>query len=131
MRASLLQVDVNEGESVESRRRRVAALVREQAGADLVVLPELWTTGAFAYEDFAREAEPLHGPTLEAMAAAARDAGVWLHAGSVPERAAADDGSAGGDGPPTTPRSSSPPPETWPPSTARSTASASTRARPS
>lgn len=99
MRASLLQVDVNEGESVESRRRRVAALVREQAGADLVVLPELWTTGAFAHEDFAREAEPLHGPTLEAMAAAARDAGVWLHAGSVPERAAADGGSATGDGP--------------------------------
>ncbi|MFC9852116.1 carbon-nitrogen family hydrolase [Streptomyces prasinus] len=103
MRASLLQVAVNEGESVESRRRRVAALVREQAGADLVVLPELWTTGAFAHEDFAREAEPLHGPTFEAMAAAARDAGVWLHAGSVPERAAAgegsaEEGSAGGDG---------------------------------
>uniref|UniRef100_UPI000B1CD80D nitrilase-related carbon-nitrogen hydrolase n=1 Tax=Streptomyces prasinopilosus TaxID=67344 RepID=UPI000B1CD80D len=97
MRASLLQFGVNEGESVESRRRRAAALVREQAGADLVVLPELWTTGAFAHEDFAREAEPLHGPTLEAMAAAARDAGVWLHAGSVPERAAGD--FAGDDGP--------------------------------
>ncbi|SMF62373.1 carbon-nitrogen family hydrolase [Streptomyces sp. Amel2xC10] len=86
MRASLLQVAVNEGESVESRRRRVAGLVREQAGADLVVLPELWTTGAFAYEEFAREAEPLEGPTFEAMAEAASDAGVWLHAGSIPER---------------------------------------------
>lgn len=86
MRASLLQIDVNEGESVESRRRRVASLVREQAGADLVVLPELWTTGAFAYEVFAQEAEPLEGPTYEAMAKAASDAGVWLHAGSIPER---------------------------------------------
>ncbi len=99
MRASLLQIDVNEGESVESRRGRVAALVREQAGADLVVLPELWTTGAFAYEGFGSEAEPLEGPTYEVMAKAASDAGVWLHAGSIPERAPADSGSATGDGP--------------------------------
>ncbi|HZF87960.1 carbon-nitrogen family hydrolase [Streptomyces sp.] len=86
MRASLIQIAVDEGESVETRRRRVASLVREQAGADLVVLPELWTTGAFAYEEFGREAEPLDGPTHEAMAKAASDAGVWLHAGSIPER---------------------------------------------
>jgi predicted amidohydrolase len=82
----LIQIDVDEGEPVESRRRRAAALVREQAGADLVVLPELWTTGAFAYEEFARGAEALRGPTYEAMAEAASDAGVWLHAGSIPER---------------------------------------------
>ena len=87
MRASLIQIAVDEGESVESRRERVASLVRDQAGvADLVVLPELWTTGAFAYEEFAAEAEPLDGPTHEAMAKAASDAGVWLHAGSIPER---------------------------------------------
>ncbi|MET7679278.1 carbon-nitrogen family hydrolase [Streptomyces sp. NPDC005423] len=86
MRASLIQIAVDEDESVASRRERVASLVREQAGADLVVLPELWTTGAFAYELFDREAEPLQGPTFEAMAKAATDAGVWLHAGSIPER---------------------------------------------
>ncbi|MFI9760574.1 carbon-nitrogen family hydrolase [Streptomyces sp. NPDC051963] len=87
MRASLLQIAVNEGESIESRRRRVASLVREQAGAaDVVVLPELWTTGAFAYEEFGSEAEPLEGPTYEVMAKAASEAGVWLHAGSIPER---------------------------------------------
>ncbi|MGW0879225.1 carbon-nitrogen family hydrolase [Streptomyces sp. NPDC002671] len=86
MRASLIQIAVNEGESAADRRQRAAALVRAQAGADLVVLPELWTTGAFAYEEFGREAEPLEGPTYEAMAKAASDAGVWLHAGSIPER---------------------------------------------
>ncbi|MCJ0868695.1 carbon-nitrogen family hydrolase [Streptomyces sp. AP-93] len=87
MRASLIQIAVNEGESVVSRRSRVADLVREQSGSDLVVLPELWTVGAFAYEQFETEAEPLDGPTYGAMAAAARDAGVWLHAGSFVERA--------------------------------------------
>ncbi|MFJ3823059.1 carbon-nitrogen family hydrolase [Streptomyces nodosus] len=86
MRASLIQIRVDDHESVDSRRQRAASLVRDQAGADLVVLPELWTTGAFAYEEFAREAEHLDGPTYRAMAKAAGDAGVWLHAGSIPER---------------------------------------------
>ncbi|WP_217140425.1 carbon-nitrogen family hydrolase [Streptomyces sp. AC627_RSS907] len=86
MRASLLQIAVDEGETTEARRLRAASLVRAQAGADLVVLPELWTTGAFAFEAFGDEAEPLEGPTYEAMAKAAGDAGVWLHAGSIPER---------------------------------------------
>ncbi|MFV0134777.1 carbon-nitrogen family hydrolase [Streptomyces sp. HMX87] len=96
MRASLIQIDVNEGESVETRRGRVAELVRDQAGADLVVLPELWTTGAFAYDGFGAEAEPLQGPTYEAMAKAASEAGVWLHAGSIPERAPSGGSGTGG-----------------------------------
>ncbi|MEV0090318.1 carbon-nitrogen family hydrolase [Streptomyces sp. NPDC050738] len=86
MRASLIQIDVNPDESSNSRRQRVASLVRGQAGADLVVLPELWPVGAFAFETFADEAEPLGGPTYEAMSKAASDAGVWLHAGSIVER---------------------------------------------
>ncbi|MFI0978095.1 carbon-nitrogen family hydrolase [Streptomyces sp. NPDC021093] len=86
MRASLLQIDVKDEESVNSRRERAASLVREQRGSDLVVLPELWPTGAWGYEGFADEAEPLEGPTYEVMAKAARDAGVWLHAGSFVER---------------------------------------------
>ncbi|MCC5032458.1 carbon-nitrogen family hydrolase [Streptomyces sp. WAC 00631] len=87
MRASLLQIAVNSGETVAARRERVASLVREQAGSDLVVLPELWPTGAFAYELFEEYAETLDGPTVTAMAAAAAEASVWLHAGSVVERA--------------------------------------------
>ncbi|WBB57841.1 carbon-nitrogen family hydrolase [Streptomyces sp. WMMC500] len=86
MRASLIQFRVDPDETVESRRARAAALVRAEEGSGLVVLPELWHLGAFAYDDFATGAETLDGPTAAAMAAAARDAGVWLHAGSVVER---------------------------------------------
>ncbi|HEX5569210.1 MAG TPA: carbon-nitrogen family hydrolase [Streptomyces sp.] len=104
MRASLIQIGVDPDETVEARRVRAASLVREQSTADLVVLPELWTVGAFAIDSFAAEAEPLHGPgarTVRAMSAAARDARVWLHAGSVIERAeraerAEDSGDSGG-----------------------------------
>lgn len=87
VRATLVQIDVDPAEKVADRRERVAALVRSHRGADLVVLPELWPVGAFAADDFAAEAEPVDGgPTAVAMAAAARDAGVWLHAGSIVER---------------------------------------------
>ncbi|MFP1625921.1 carbon-nitrogen family hydrolase [Streptomyces sp. 5K101] len=86
MRASLMQIAVDPDETVESRRLRVAALVRGQRDAHLVILPELWPVGAFAYEQFEAEAETPAGPTYAAMADAARDAGVWLHAGSIVER---------------------------------------------
>ncbi|MFC5909686.1 carbon-nitrogen family hydrolase [Streptacidiphilus monticola] len=86
MRASLLQIAVDDAELPQDRRERVAALVRAQAGADLVVLPELWPLGAFSARLWAEGAEQLDGPTADAMAAAAKDAGVWLHAGSIVER---------------------------------------------
>ncbi|MFH9134979.1 carbon-nitrogen family hydrolase [Streptomyces sp. NPDC017524] len=87
MRASLIQIAVDPDESVDARRARAASLVVAQRGADLVVLPELWPVGAFAYTAFEAEAEPLDGPTHEVMAKAAAEAGIWLHAGSFVERA--------------------------------------------
>ncbi|MEV5509171.1 carbon-nitrogen family hydrolase [Streptomyces orinoci] len=87
MRASLIQLAVTEDETPEARRARAAALVLDQRGSDLVVLPELWPLGAFAFDRFAAGAEPLDGPTAAAMSTAARGAGVWLHAGSIIERA--------------------------------------------
>jgi len=88
VRASLVQLDVSDREPAEERRRRAVSAVLAQgaAGADLVVLPELWPVGGFAADRWSDEAEPLDGPTADAMAAAAREAGVWLHAGSIVER---------------------------------------------
>lgn len=66
---------------------QVAALARR--GADLVVLPELWPCGydvATLATDAAAAAEPLDGPRTRALSTAVRDHGVWLAAGSVPER---------------------------------------------
>lgn len=57
--------------------------------ADLVVLPELWPCG-FDWGSLAADAtgaaEPLDGPRCAALAACARELGIWLAAGSVPER---------------------------------------------
>jgi predicted amidohydrolase len=75
-------------------RANLAAAVRftedlARRGADLVVLPELWPCGfdwGSLRWDAASAAEALDGPRCAALAACARDLGVWLAAGSVPER---------------------------------------------
>ena len=88
MRIALIQLGYDDAASVADRTARAADLVRAQRGHDLVVLPELWAPGGFDYRSWSERAETVHGPTAQAMAAAARDAGVVLHAGSIVERPA-------------------------------------------
>jgi predicted amidohydrolase len=59
------------------------------AGADLVVLPELWPCGydlASLASDAAAAAEPLPGRRTEVLGSLALRYGLWVFAGSVPER---------------------------------------------
>lgn len=90
MRICLLQLRVDLDEPFDARVERVAALVREQRGADLVVLPELWPNGAFGYPLWEQGAQPLDGPLVATMQEAARDLGAYLHMGSFIERDGAD-----------------------------------------
>lgn len=86
MRIALAQVASPEFESVVDRRARVAEVVRSAASADLIVLPELWAAGYFAFGDYEREAEPMDGPTVKQLAELARETGSYLHVGSFVER---------------------------------------------
>ncbi|HET8616941.1 MAG TPA: carbon-nitrogen family hydrolase [Actinomycetales bacterium] len=88
MKVALVQLAYSDDEPVADRVERVAALVRAQKGHDLVVLPELWAPGGFSYKQWHSRAETVDGPTAQAMSAAAREAGVLLHAGSIVEQAA-------------------------------------------
>jgi len=87
MRIHVLQVGYGDEEPFGARVDRVSALVAQQTGADLVVLPELWAAGGFAYRGWADTAEAVPGgPVVSAISAAARAAGCAVHAGSVIER---------------------------------------------
>jgi len=88
MRIAVIQLGYDDLEPVADRVTRAAGLVREQAGHDLVVLPELWAPGGFSYQAWDERAEPIDGPVASAMSEAARNAGVMLHAGSIVERSA-------------------------------------------
>jgi predicted amidohydrolase len=96
MKVALIQLAYGDDESVDDRIDRVAALVREQHGHDLVVLPELWSAGGFDYGAWRGRAQTRQGPVATAMAQAARDAGVTLHAGSIVETSS--DGTIGLEG---------------------------------
>ncbi|MFB6092211.1 MAG: carbon-nitrogen family hydrolase [Haloquadratum sp.] len=72
----------------EENRDRIGSRVRDAAanGADLVVLPELWPVGYFAFDAYEAAAEPVPGPTTDRLAALADDLSIHLHGGSVLER---------------------------------------------
>ena len=86
MRVALVQLAYGDDEPAEARVARVAGLVADLSGHDLVVLPELWAPTGFGYSLWAERAEPLDGPWAATMAELARSAGVTLHAGSFVER---------------------------------------------
>lgn len=86
MRVALIQLQVDLAEDRPARIARVCESIAARSDADLVVLPEIWPTGYFAFEQYASTAEPLGGPTVRALAEAARAAGVHLHGGSIVER---------------------------------------------
>jgi predicted amidohydrolase len=96
MRLALAQHEVEPGDVAGNVDRATAAVADAgDRGADLVVLPELFNVGYFAFDGYARHAEALDGPTLSALAEAARDHEVGVVAGSVVEDlATTDDGPA-------------------------------------
>jgi deaminated glutathione amidase len=79
-------VQMNSGSDVSRNLDRAQTLVGDaaKAGAGLIVLPEKWALLGPG-EAIASGAEPLDGPIVSAATAWAREHGVYLCAGSVPE----------------------------------------------
>ncbi|MFB6103271.1 MAG: nitrilase-related carbon-nitrogen hydrolase [Haloplanus sp.] len=90
MKLALAQLDQTAGD-VDANVDRAATAVADAAdrGADLIVLPELFTVGYFAFDTYARAAEGLDGPTFDRLADLAADHGVGLLGGSHVEDLAA------------------------------------------
>lgn len=85
MRVHSLQLAYGDDESMSERIARVGRLVRAQCGADLVVLPELWAPGGFSYREWGHRAQGVDGTIVQEIAAAAREIGAYVHAGSIIE----------------------------------------------
>ncbi len=89
MRVSLIQLAVTDEETPHDRRGRVVELVQAErdSGADLVVLPELWETGGFAYDKWRAAATPISSTPAVSALANVRGEKMWLHTGSFVEAA--------------------------------------------
>jgi len=83
---ALLQLSSPLDETQSARLERVEALLEDVADADLVVLPELWPHGYFAFDHYDEQAERLDGPLMRRLSGWARTLGGHLHAGSILER---------------------------------------------
>ncbi len=90
-RVALVQIASPDDESQADRIARVESMLLAQAGAgvELFVLPELWSAGYLAFEQYSEHAEPFDGPTVSMGRRVARELGTWVHIGSFIERDAA------------------------------------------
>lgn len=86
MRIALIQLAYGDAETPQKRLDRVLGLVREQRGHDLVVLPELWSAGAFDYRRWPEREQPIDGTVTKALGTVAREIGAVVHTGSIVER---------------------------------------------
>lgn len=86
MRTALLQIPVtdNKTENLQTARSYLARAA--QAGAEIAVLPEMFCC-PYTNASFVQNAEEAGGQVWTAMSQAALENGLWLVAGSMPERA--------------------------------------------
>ncbi|HVC08696.1 MAG TPA: carbon-nitrogen family hydrolase [Elusimicrobiota bacterium] len=85
LKLALIQMRVGDEDKAE-RLARAEYLLGQTAGADLVLLPELWNVGYFAFERYALDAEPMDGPTVRAMRAKAAELKTCIMMGSFLEK---------------------------------------------
>lgn len=86
MYVALGQIEIRPAAKERNVERAVATVEdASKTGADLVVLPELFDVGYFAFESYAREAEPLDGTTLSRLQEVAAEREVGVLAGTVVE----------------------------------------------
>ncbi len=86
MDIALVQLSSPDNETQQQRIERAEYLLRQQSGADLVVLPELWSAGYFHFAQYPHLAEGVDGGTVAMCAAVARELGAYIHVGSIVER---------------------------------------------
>lgn len=86
MKVGIIQLEPAAGEPDQNRATAVDRIeAAADAGADLVVLPELFTVGFFAFDAYNDAAEPLYGPTVETCATVAVERDVAVLTGSFVE----------------------------------------------
>jgi predicted amidohydrolase len=86
MKVAILQLAFNQDDNKAARISRVENILDQVKGADLVLLPEVWNIGYFAFDQYKSQSETLEGETIACLAAKAKEHGMYIYAGSFIER---------------------------------------------
>lgn len=70
-------------EAKELNLKRASELIDSVDGADLILLPELWNIGYFAFALYRDECEDLNGPTITLLKEKAARKGCYIFGGSL------------------------------------------------
>ena len=84
-RVAVLQLAAQDDATLEESFRAAEEAFERAGPAQLYVLPEIWTPGYFAFDDYAAAAED-YEKILEFVSGLARRTGAYVHAGSSVER---------------------------------------------
>lgn len=83
MKISLVQMRIKEKDKAANVKHGLELLQEAVIGQDIVVMPEIWTTG-YSLGRLEKEAEELDGPVVKRMQKIAKDNNCAVIAGSIP-----------------------------------------------
>ncbi len=84
MRVTSIQFE-RKGQTKEEASAHALELIDKSPKSDLLLLPEIWPTGFFSFENYVRESEPTDGPTVSSFRVKAAERGCYLLMGSFVE----------------------------------------------
>lgn len=86
MKVASIQLEIKENEAKIARINRVESMIDKLKGQDLIVLPETWATGYFAFDRYVDESEEINGEFVQRFSSKAKEVQSYLFAGSFIER---------------------------------------------
>jgi predicted amidohydrolase len=89
VKVASIQLEIKDNERKENRFRRVKEIISQlPQNVDLVILPECWNIGYFAFDKYSELAETADGPTVSMLAQLAKKFNLYILIGSFIEKQA-------------------------------------------
>ncbi|MDY3030508.1 MAG: carbon-nitrogen family hydrolase [Clostridia bacterium] len=85
-KVSAIQLSHSDTQIKSERLSHAESLIRTAADSDLILLPELWNTGFFSYDEYERSCEADDGETISMLSRLAADIKAYIFTGSFVQK---------------------------------------------
>lgn len=86
MNISILQLEHNDSHTKNERISHVLSQINALGKTDIIILPELWNTGFFSYDDYFNNSEAVDGETVTVLSDLAKSKCTYIFTGSFIEK---------------------------------------------